>query len=273
MSERSLVKPLFLTLFALYMLIPIIATYLFSIAVRWDRTILPEGYTFDWYVQTAKHPYFLITLKNSFVLALYTVAANVVLIIPAAYIAHTRLPGAKVPIDILTILPFGIPRVILALALVTVYTIPIVARSPFLLVCACTVFSMPYMYRPVANSLQAIDLKTLNDAAMLQGANTRQILLHVVGPNIINGIVSGCLLVFSAIFAEYTLARLITGARFKTLPVLLVEFTRRDGRVASSISVIAFTVALLLSLAIIAVARANQSRGDKSITTEIEKRS
>jgi putative spermidine/putrescine transport system permease protein len=128
------------------------------------------------------------------------------------------------------------------------------------------------MYRPVANSLEAIDLKTLNDAAMLQGANTRQILINIVGPNIINGIVSGCLLVFSAIFAEYTLARLITGARFKTLPVLLVEFTRRDGRVASSISVIAFTVALVLSLAIIALARANQGRGDKSITVKVEKR-
>lgn len=273
MTERNFAKPVFLTLFALYMLIPIIATYLFSIAVRWDRSILPEGYTFDWYVQTAKHPYFLITLKNSFVLALYTVAANIILIVPAAYIAHTSLPQARMPIDILTILPFGIPRVILALALVTVYTIPVVARSPFLLVCACTVFSMPYMYRPVANSLEAIDLRTLNDAAMLQGANTRQILAYVVGPNIMNGIVSGCLLVFSAIFAEYTLARLITGARFKTLPVLLVEFTRRDGRVASSISVIAFSVALLLSLAIIVLARANQRRGDRAVTAGIEKRS
>ena len=272
MSGRTYAKPVFLTLFTLYMLIPIVATYLFSIAVRWDRTILPEGYTLDWYVQTARHPYFLITLKNSFTLAVYTVAANVVLVVPAAYIAHARLPQAKMPIDILTILPFGIPRVILALALVTLYTIPVIARSPLLLVCACTVFSMPYMYRPVANSLEAIDLRTLNDAAMLQGANTRQILYYIVGPNIMNGIVSGCLLVFSAIFAEYTLARLITGARFKTLPVLLVEFTRRDGRVASSISVIAFTVALLLSLAIIILARSNERRSEKARAVELERR-
>ncbi len=264
MRRRSAAKPLFLALFSLYMLIPIVATYLFSIAVRWDRSILPEGYTLDWYVQTFNHPYFLITVKNSFLLATYTVAANLLLIVPATYLAYARLPAAKIPIDILTILPFGIPRVILALALVTVYTIPVINRSPLLLVCACTVFSMPYMYRPVANSLDAIDLGTLNDAAMIQGANARQILFYIVGPNIVNGIVSGCLLVFSAIFAEYTLARLITGARFKTLPMLLVEFTRRDGRVASSISVIAFTVALLLSLAIIALAQANQRRSEQA---------
>lgn len=254
MREHSPAKPVFLVLFLLYMLIPIVSTYLFSIAVRWDRTILPEGYTLEWYGETFHHPYFLITLRNSFFLAVYTVIANILLIIPAAYVAHTTLPAAKLPMDVLTILPFGLPRVILALALITVYNFQPIARSPLLLVFACTFFSMPYMYRPVANSLEAIDLRTLNDAAQLQGASTPQILFYVIGPNIMSGIISGSLLVFSAIFAEYTLARLITGARYKTLPVLLVEFTRRDGRIASAISVIAFSVALLLSLALIIVA-------------------
>ncbi len=259
-NSRTFVKPLFLLFFLLYMLIPLLATYLFSVAVRWDRSILPEGYTLAWYVKTFQHPYFLITLKNSFILSSYTVIANLILIVPAAYLAHARLPEAKIPLDILTILPFGIPRVILALALITVYTIPLIARSPFLLVCACTVFSMPYMYRPVVNSLEAIELRTLNDAAQLQGANNLQILFYIIGPNILTGIVSGSLLVFSAVFAEYTLARLITGARFKTLPVLLVEFTRRDGRIASAISVVAFTVALFLSLAIIVIARKSRRK-------------
>ena len=260
MKNRNSAALVFLTLFTLYMLIPIIATYLFSLAIRWDRSILPEGYTLEWYVKTFQHSYFIVTLKNSFLLSLYTVLVNILLIVPAAYIAHTRLPAAKLPMDILTILPFGIPRVVLALALITVYTFQPIARSPLLLVCACTIFSMPYMYRPVSNSLSAIDLRTLNDAARLQGANTLQVLLYVIGPNIMTGIISGSLLVFSAIFAEYTLARLITGARFKTLPVLLVEFTRRDGRIASAISVIAFTVALLLSLAIIIIAGRSRKR-------------
>ncbi|RKX82677.1 MAG: hypothetical protein DRP57_09415 [Spirochaetes bacterium] len=255
MKDSKTSKVIFLIIFAVYMLVPILATYMFSVAVRWDRTILPEGYTLKWYAETFHHPYFIIALKNSLFLALYTVVLNLVLIVPAAYIAHTRLPGAKMPMDLLTILPFGIPRVILALALITVFTIRPIARSPFLLVSACTVFSMPYMYRPIANSLEAMDLRTINDAARLQGASASQILLYIIGPNILTGIVSGSLLVYSAIFAEYTLAVLITGARFKTLPMLLVEFTRRDGRIASAISVTAFTIAMFLSLAIIFIAR------------------
>lgn len=258
MKDNIISKIVFLLLFAVYMLIPILATYMFSIAVRWDRSILPEGYTLEWYLKTFQHPYFIIALKNSLLLASYTVMVNLILIIPAAYTAHTRLPGVKLQMDLLTILPFGIPRVILALALITVFTVPPIARSPFLLVSACSVFSMPYMYRPIANALEAMDLRTINDAARLQGANSRQILLYIIGPNILTGVVSGSLLVFSAIFAEYTLAVLITGARFKTLPMLLVEFTRRDGRIASAITVVAFTIAMLLSITIIFLARERQ---------------
>jgi len=261
MKENRLARFIIIGIFIVYMLIPILATYFFSIAIRWDRTILPEGYTIQWFKETLTHPYFIRSLKNSLTLSVYTVAINLVLVVPAAYIAHTKLPGAKMPMDILTILPFGIPRVILALALITVYTMPVIARSPYLLVSACVVFSMPYMYRPVANSLDAIDLKTLNDAAGLQGASSFQILIYIIGPNILTGIISGSLLVFSAIFAEYTLARLITGARFKTIPMLLVEFTRRDGRIASAISVIAFTTAMIISLVlIIIVAREKKTR-------------
>lgn len=237
------------------MLIPIIGTYLFSVAVRWDRTILPEGYTLEWYGKTFQHPYFAVAMKNSLMLSIYTVAVNLALIVPAAYIAHSRLKRVKLYMNLLTILPFGIPRVILALALITMYTIPFIARSPFLLVCACAVFTMPYMYRPVSNSLEAMDLKTLNDAASLQGANFWQVLFYIIIPNILTGLISGSLLVFSAVFAEYTLAVLITGARFKTLPMLLVEFTRRDGRIASAITVVAFTIAMLISLTIILISR------------------
>lgn len=260
MRGRTPASFLILGIFVVYMLVPIFATYLFSISVRWDRSILPEGYTLQWFKETFSHPYFASSLRNSLILSAYTVAINLALIVPAAYIAHTRLPAARMSMDILTILPFGIPRVILAFALITAYTMPVISRSPFLLVCACVIFTMPYMYRPVSNSLEAIELKTLNDAAQLQGANTFQILRYIIGPNILTGLISGSLLVFSAVFAEYTLARLITGARFKTLPMLLVEFTRRDGRIASAISVIAFTIAMILSLILIMIARERQKK-------------
>ncbi len=68
------------------------------------------------------------------------------------------------------------------------------------------------------------------------------------------GVIGGCLLVFSTVFAEFTLTNLLVGARFKTFPIYLVEFTRFDGRQASALAVISFVVAWLTSLLIIWIA-------------------
>jgi len=76
----------------------------------------------------------------------------------------------------------------------------------------------------------------------------------VIIPNIMPGIISGCLLVFSTVFAEFTLANLLVGTRFKTFPIYLVEFTRFDGRQASALAVISFVIAWLTSLLIIGIA-------------------
>ncbi len=242
---------LLLGLFLAYMLIPILATYVFSIATKWDVSILPEGYTFEWYQAAFDQPYFSITLMNSFIVSMAAVIVGLLFVVPTAYWVHTRVQSAKPLLDLLMILPFGIPAVVLALALIRVYSFPPFARSPFLLISASVIFSMPFMYRPVLNSLTAIDVRTLTESAQSLGANTFQILVRVIAPNILPGILSGSLLVFATVFAEFTLANLITGAGFKTFPLLLVEFTRRDGRVAAALSVISFTVAWGVSLAIL----------------------
>ncbi len=253
--QTSFLPVLLIGLFLAYMIIPIIATYVFSIATKWDVSILPEGYTLAWYRAAVEHPYFGITLTNSFIVSFAAVIVGVCFIVPTTYWVYTRIPSAKPLLDVLMILPFGIPAVVLALALIRVYTFPPLSRSPLLLISASVVFSMPFMYRPVANALGAIDVQTLTEAAQSLGANTFKILVRVIAPNILPGILSGSLLVFATVFAEFTLANLITGASFKTLPLLLVEFTRTDGRIAAALSVISFTIAWFASLGILWVSR------------------
>jgi putative spermidine/putrescine transport system permease protein len=253
------------SVFLFYMLLPIISTYVFSVATRWDRTILPEGYTLEFYLKAIRASYFTITLRNSFILSISTVLASLILIVPTAYWVHMRLTRAKPLLDILMILPFGIPTVVLALALIQVYRFPPLARSPVLLIGAVVVFSMPFMYRPVSNALQALDVQTLTEAGQSLGANIFQILYRIVIPNIATGLLSGSLLVFATVFAEYTLTSLIVGARFKTFPLLLVEFTRINGNIAAAFSVISFTIAWLVSLLILWVG----SKGQKATTEGI----
>ena len=230
------------------MLIPIIATYFFSLATRWDRTILPEGLTWESYRTAFSLSYFSITLKNSLVLSIAACFVSFLIIVPTIYWVVVYSPKFRPVLDLLMILPFAIPTVVLALSYVQVYTFQPLTRSPFLLVMATVVFTMPYMYRSVSNSIDAVDVLTLTEAAQSLGANLWHTLTKIIMPNIFPGILSGMLLVFATVFADFTLAKLITGARFKTFPMLLVEQTQIDANVAAALSVISFTIAWGISM-------------------------
>jgi putative spermidine/putrescine transport system permease protein len=124
------------------------------------------------------------------------------------------------------------------------------------------------MYRPIINSLEAIDSHTLTEAAQSLGAGWVAILTRVIIPNIMPGIINGCLLVFSTVFAEFTLTNLLVGTRFKTFPIYLVEFTRFDGRQASALAVISFAIAWIISLLIIWVT--SRGGGQKETTIVVK---
>jgi len=242
--------------FLLYMLIPIVATYMFSVATRWDRSILPEGLTFEWYKTAFADRWFLIVFKHSLVISLSTVVASMVIIVPTAYWVHLRVPKARPILDFISTLPFAIPGVVLALGLIRLYARPplMLARTPAMLVAAYVIFTMPFMYRPVVNSLKAVNIKVLTEAAQSLGSSWIRTMSQVILPNIMPGIISGGLLVFATIFGEFTIATFLVGARFKTFPMQLVYFTRRDGRIASAYSVISFTIAWVSSLVILWIA-------------------
>ncbi len=242
--------------FLLYMLLPIVATYIFSIAIRWDRSILPEGLTLEWYKVAFADRWFLIVFKNSLVLSFSTVIASILIIVPTAYWVHLRVPKARALLDLLSILPFAIPGVVLSLGLIRLYAKPplMLARTPTMLVAAYVIFTMPFMYRPVVNSLKAVNIKVLTEAAQSLGSSWLRTMVQVILPNIMPGIISGGLLVFATIFGEFTIATFLVGARYKTFPMQLVYYTRRDGRIASAYSVISFTIAWVSSLIILWVA-------------------
>jgi putative spermidine/putrescine transport system permease protein len=239
--------------FLLFMVVPVVATLIFSVSVRWDRTLWPEGYTLQWWSEVTSRGAFAITLRNSFLASFATMFCLLILVTPTAYWMKWKVPEARPVIEIITTFSFGVPGVVLALALIRFYSnvpLPIV-NHPAVLVAACMVLSLPFMYRPIVNALEAIDFRVLTEAGQSLGANTWSILAEVIIPNIMSGIIGGCLLVFSTVFSEFTLTSLLVGTRFKTFPIYLVEFTRFDGRQASALAVISFVVAWLTSLLII----------------------
>ncbi|MCO5066332.1 MAG: ABC transporter permease [Rhizobiaceae bacterium] len=251
--------------FLVFMIVPVVATALFSVSVRWDRSIWPEGLTGQWWVKVTSKSAFKSSLANSLFVSVGTVFLSLVLVAPTAYWVHTRLPRIKPLVELLAILPFGLPGVVLALGLIRLYSgvpLPII-NTANILIASYVVITLPFMYRAVMNALEAIDTKTLSEAAQSLGANHWLIFIRVIMPNVSSGVVNGCLLVFSAAFAEFALANLLVGTRFKTFPMYLVEFTRFDARQASALAFMSFVFAWIISLSILWVVgwRGQPTRG------------
>ena len=74
--------------------------------------------------------------------------------------------------------------------------------------------ALPYMYRAVDTGLRAIDVRTLTEAAESLGAGWPTILLRVILPNIRVAILSGAFLTFAIVIGEFTMASLLNRPAF-----------------------------------------------------------
>jgi putative spermidine/putrescine transport system permease protein len=72
MKKQAVLRASVIIVFLLFMVIPVIATFIFSISTRWDRTLWPEGLTLEWWKAVTSRGAFFLTLKNSFLASFAT---------------------------------------------------------------------------------------------------------------------------------------------------------------------------------------------------------
>ena len=240
--------------FVLYSTLPLLATTLFSLSTRWVDTALPEGLSLASYHAMVEEAPFWPSLMRSMVLASGTLAIVAVLCILLLTWVHIRAPHLGPPAEVISLIPFALPWVVVALALVRFYGVvyPRILNTPLLLLLAHGAVSIPFMYWALDNNLRAINTRLLYEAGATLGARWDQTLRHVLLPNLGPGLATGGILVFASSFGEYALSRLLVGAGWATLPVWQASLINRDARVTSAITVVGIAVAVLASLAITA---------------------
>jgi putative spermidine/putrescine transport system permease protein len=81
---------------------------------------------------------------------------------------------------------------------------------------------LPFMILSIAAVLQSID-HTLEEAAMDLGANRLVTFLTVTLPLSLPGVVAGSLIVFSLAMSAYVTPAVLSGGRFKVVPMLVYE--------------------------------------------------
>ncbi|PSJ45727.1 ABC transporter permease [Zobellella endophytica] len=230
--------PARLTLWILVALLatPILITLVYSLSAQWGAQILPRGFTLDWYQTLWSDGRFLAAFGRSLLVCAAALALSLLLILPTLFVVFYYFPRLKGLMNLLILLPFAVPAVVSSVGLLQLYAggpLPLVG-TPWILVFSYFTLGLPFMYRALANNLEAVNLPDLMDAAHLLGAGTARAFLQVVLPNIRNGLLSALFLAFSFLFGEFVFANLLVGTRFETLQVYLYSQRTNSGHFTSA---------------------------------------
>lgn len=219
------------------MLVPIIATLVYSLSSRWGATILPDGFTLDWYLKLLSDTRFIEAFGRSLLVCVAALALSTLLILPAIFVVFYYFPKLDRVMNLLILLPFAVPPVVSSVGLLQLYAdsaVPIVG-TPWILIGTYFTIALPFMYRALANSFSAINLRDLMDAAHLLGASTTQAFLQIVLPNVRKGLMASLFLSFSFLLGEFVFANILVGTRYETLQIYLYNMRQTSGHFTSAL--------------------------------------
>jgi putative spermidine/putrescine transport system permease protein len=201
---------LFYSLGALYFLVPLGATFLFSLRGKKDEL------GFQAYLNVLADPNFGKSFAFSIEMAVLTVVLGLGLLIPTVLWVHLRAPRWRAALDLFSLLPFVVPPVVLAFGYIKLYgPAPLAwSSSPLLLAAGYVVLCFPFVYRSLDGGLRAIDLKRLWEAGASLGAGPLRTLFAVVLPNLRSALLSAVFLTFATVLGELTLAVLLAWPAF-----------------------------------------------------------
>lgn len=223
----------------LYFILPLLGTFIFSLRAKRDT------FSFLAYENVFNDPVFWERFGFSALMAVLAIIVSLLLVVPTAYWVQLRLPRLRPVIELMTLLPFVIPAVVLVFGLIRVYSRPPFAltgsatTTNILLVAGYTVLSLPYMYRAVDTGLRAIDVRTLTEAAQSLGAGWPTILFQVIFPNLRAALLSGAFLTFAIVIGEYVLATYLARPAFAPYMVLVGQSRVYE---ASALAIISFAL-------------------------------
>lgn len=227
--------------------VPFAATLLFTLtAADGSLTLDRWAALFDPARAAAYRPVWA-GLINSLILAVVTVAIVLVVLAPTMVLVALRYPRLRRVFEFFALLPITIPAIVLVVGLAPIYLT--IGRSlgtgAWTLAFAYGVVVLPFAYRSIQASIDAVDLQTLTEAARTLGAGWPTVLLRVIAPNLRQGLLAASLITVAVVLGEFTIASLLNR---QVLQTGLVLINKQDAWASAifTLLALAFAFALLL---------------------------
>jgi len=175
-------------------LLPQITLFVMSFFTTWNG-LWPQGFTLGNY---GKIPTYLSgPIKNSLLLATIASFGAAVIGTLVAYIIQRRAPRGSAVLDYVVMLPFILPGIVVAVALLTTFSSgPLVLRGTYyILLISFVIRRTPYVFRSVSAGLTQLD-PALEEASILSGATWLHTFRKITFPLIFPTVVAGTMLTF-----------------------------------------------------------------------------
>ncbi len=223
--------------------------FLVSVARNWGSEILPTQFTLNRYRVMFEEALTQVDspLVNSFSLTLPSLVGCMVMAFGVAFLISRGSGRAAQALDFLTVLPFVVPGVAFAVALIGVFNSPPLKLNftALLVVLAYVVTRAPYGVRTILASFQQIGV-SMEEGSRTLGAGEVLTLLRVTVPLVLPGVLAGAVMVFISAMQDVAITLMISPPDWYPTSVHVFKEIE-DGRIyeASAYGIILFLLIVI----------------------------
>ena len=201
-SEGLLVVPLLVGVLALAV-VPHISVVLLGSSHRWFLSVLPEGFTLEFYGRALSSELTRTALLNSLTLSLCASALDILLGFGIAWLCVRQRVWSADWLDVLSMLPLAVPGIVIAFGYLGSFSsvfpgtfLDARFNPMFLLAVSYSIRRLPYMVRAAHAGLEQVS-RTYEEAAANLGATPFRVVWRVTLPLVAANLMAGAILCFS----------------------------------------------------------------------------
>ncbi|MCG5217870.1 ABC transporter permease [Streptosporangium sp. KLBMP 9127] len=242
----------FACLVGLFLIAPVLVTVASSLTTTRYVTFPPQGFTLRWYAEVFRKEEFLSSFVLSVGVALAAAAVSAVVGLACGLAIHRyRFPG-RAALEGVLASAFAVPTIVLGIGLLQWFAQMGLASSPFTLLLAHLVLTVPYTVRLVLAGLAGLDRSAEKAAAGL-GAAPFLVFWHVTLPAVRGPLIGGAFFAFITSFDDLTVALFVVTTDLQTLPVRIFNYMQYD--YDPTVTAIGTLMVLFAAVAVVVIER------------------
>ncbi len=245
---------MFLSFSSLFVIVvvPLAMIILVGLLRAYGLPLSLDNFTLDNYINLFKSKMVSDSVKNSLLLAFGAGIIAMFLGVMIAYVINKIKPRGKVALEIISILPYSIPGIVLAIGVILSWSGNLgvnLYNTVWIILVAYIARYLAFSMKSASASLQQVH-SSLEDAARSCGATHFQSLQDVTLPLIRPAMISGFFLIFLPAMRELTTSVLLYGPYTRTLGVAIYSL-RSDGYIVDASALASMTIILIIIINVV----------------------